>query len=72
MVGIYKITSPSSKIYIGQTNNFKKRFEVYKNKRCFSQPRLYSSFLKYGVENHKIEIIEKCDITKLNERERYW
>lgn len=36
------------------------------------QPRLYSSFSKYGVENHKFSIIELCNINDLNNRERYW
>jgi len=33
---------------------------------------LRHSFNKYGVEKHKFYIIEECDISLLNERERYW
>ena len=73
MVGIYKITSPSSKIYIGQSINIEKRFLSYsKLLRCKTQIKLFRSFLKYGVSNHKFEIIEECEIDKLNERERYY
>ena len=72
MIGIYKITSPSNRIYIGQSVNIKIRFNTYKNLKCNSQPKIYKSFLKYGVENHNFEIIEECDINLLNERERYW
>jgi len=69
---IYKIVSPSNKVYIGQTVDSVKRFSKYKKGDCEKQTRLNNSFLKYGFENHKIEIIENCNIDLLNERERYW
>lgn len=72
MVGIYKITSPTNRIYIGQSVDIESRFKHYKNKHCKKQPRLYNSFNKYGVNNHTFEILEKCTINELNERERYW
>ena len=74
MIGIYKITSPSSKIYIGQSVNIEKRKKSYFSmyKRNNQQTVLHRSFLKYGVENHLFEVIEECDIDLLNERERYW
>lgn len=72
MIGIYKITSPIGRVYIGQSINIKRRFYDYKLKRCKSQTKLYNSFNKHGVDNHKLEIIEECSIDRLNERERYW
>lgn len=33
---------------------------------------LYNSFKKHGVENHKFEVIEECELQNLNDRERYW
>ena len=76
---IYKYTSPSDKVYIGQTTNIKRRVNDYKNFRCKNQTHLYNSFIKYGFENHKLEILEEWNIkllnakvTLLNERERYW
>lgn len=72
MIGIYKITSPTNKIYIGQSINIKDRFRRYKYKSCKDQKRLYYSLLKHGVENHTFEVIEECSIELLNERERYW
>lgn len=57
LIGIYKITSPSGKIYIGQSANIKERISYYKNYRCNRQPKLYASLKKYGFENHRIEII---------------
>ena len=45
MIGIYKITSPSNKIYIGQTTNYKKRLGDYYNLNCINQIKLYNSFI---------------------------
>lgn len=72
MIGIYKITSPTGKIYIGQSINIKKRFLKYKTIDCKNQSRLYKSFIKYGVLNHSLEVIEQCEISELNNMERYW
>ena len=73
MTGIYKITSPSKKIYIGQSVDIEKRFRSYKNlSHCKSQIKLYNSFLKYGVNNHIFEIVEECSIELLNDKERYY
>lgn len=69
---IYKITSPSNKIYIGQSTDVKKRWSDYNSLCCKYQPRLYNSLKKHGVEKHSFEIIEECDFFLLNERERYW
>ncbi len=71
--GIYKITSPSGKIYIGQSVNINKRFKEYnKIYNCKSQIKLYNSLIKYGFDAHTFDIIEECSIEQLNERERYW
>lgn len=72
MIGIYKITSPSGKIYIGQSIDIDKRIKTYKRLKCQSQVILYKSFLKYGINNHMFEVIEICNIDCLNSKERYW
>jgi methyl-accepting chemotaxis protein len=72
MIGIYKIISPKNKVYIGQSIDIEKRFYNYRLGNCYSQIRLNRSLNKYGYENHIFEIIEECDITLLNERERYY
>ena len=72
MIGIYKITSPSGKIYIGQSIDIKYRFSYYYRCECKNQIRLYNSFLKYGVKNHIFEIIEECEVDLLNKRELFW
>jgi len=72
MICIYKITNPNGRIYIGQTTNYVIRWEKYRKLNCKDQPSLYNSLKKYGPENHKFEVIEKCDVTRLDEREIYW
>jgi group I intron endonuclease len=52
MTGIYKITSPTKKVYIGQSKDIIKRFKSYNQKLGKGQPRLNNSFLKYGIKNH--------------------
>jgi group I intron endonuclease len=71
--GIYKITSPSGKIYIGEANNLHLRCSYYLTpNRVKKQRGIYNSLLKYGVENHIIDIVEICDENILLERERYY
>jgi hypothetical protein len=72
MVGIYKITSPSNKVYIGQSTDIIKRFSQYNKIHCKNQKKIYHSLLKYGIKNHCFEVIEECNTCDLNERERYW
>lgn len=54
---IYRLTSPSGKVYIGQTCNFKNRMSKYKQFQCKQQPKIYKAILKYGWENFTKEII---------------
>lgn len=55
--GIYKLTSPNGKCYIGQTNNLYSRLNSYKNYGCKGQIKIYRALLKYGFENFKIDIL---------------
>ena len=64
MIGVYKITSPTNKIYIGQSTNIEKRKKSYSKLKCKDQTKLYSSLIKYGWENHTFEIIEELDSDK--------
>jgi group I intron endonuclease len=69
---IYKITNPKGLVYIGQTINFEARMRAYRGKSKVSQPRIKGSILKYGFENHKVEILCECHESQLNELERYY
>lgn len=56
---IYKITSPTGKIYIGKTTNINERIKFYKYSKCEKQPLICKSLKKYGFKNHNFEIIHE-------------
>lgn len=71
--GIYKITSPTGRVYIGQSVNIHKRWADYRClHNCSEQRRLYNSFKKHGVLSHNFEIIEVCTTDIINDREKYY
>lgn len=72
VIGIYKITSPTGGIYIGQAIDIENRFTKYRNLSCKGQTRLYNSFIKHGVKNHTFEIIHLCNEEELNYWEDYY
>lgn len=72
MIGIYKITSPSGRVYIGQSIQIDKRKNQYEKGNGKKQPRLYASIMKYGFSAHIFEVIELCIVEELDVRERYW
>lgn len=74
MIGIYSITNPKGKVYIGQSINIDKRFKYYKNLDCKLQTKIYNSLAKYGYENHIFEIIVSGDFNQelLNDLEIHY
>lgn len=72
--GIYKITSPTGKINIGQAVDIERRLYDYKilSSRTKGQTRLYNSLKKYGVKNHTFQIIHLCKEEELNYWEDYY
>jgi len=67
MIGIYKITSPSNKVYIGQSRDIKKRWSSHK--RSGKTTKLYSSFRKYGVKYHNFEVIHELKPYEASQKE---
>lgn len=59
IVGIYRITSPSGRVYIGKTKNMKERIKAYRSANIASKTILKSSILKYGWSAHKMELIHE-------------
>lgn len=59
MIGIYKVTSPTGKVYIGQSWNIKGRWFAYKGLRCKDQSIIYRSLSKYGADKHNFEVIHE-------------
>lgn len=81
MVGIYKITNPEGKSYIGLSRKIETRWNSYKNMQFQSNTLLKESFKKYGYLNHIFEVIEEIILSEdtygkntavLRKRERYW
>ena len=59
---IYKYTSPSGKVYIGQTTNEKSRRKDFLNtSRNYSGSKINNARDKYGVENFEYEIIFRVE-----------
>ena len=57
-IGIYKITNPLGRVYIGQSFNLAKREKFYKGHRSqMHQKLLFRSIVKHGWSNHCFEII---------------
>jgi group I intron endonuclease len=70
--GIYKITSPSNKVYIGQSIDIIKRFKFYCGLHCRQQQLIYNSLKKHGVDKHKFEVLCQCSREELNNLEVYY
>ena len=56
-IGIYKIISPSHRIYIGQSINIERRWTSHKNAK--TDYPLSRAFKKYGVDNFSLGLIPK-------------
>lgn len=69
---IYKITSPSGKIYIGKSLNVKRRIQRYKYLECKNQRLIYHSIKKHGWDSHKIEIIAEVDSCFIDYWEKFY
>ena len=70
MIGIYKITSPTNKVYIGQSVDIEHRWSKHKYNNI--KTKLCNSFKKHGFNNHVFEVVEECDVNVLNDRERHY
>ena len=66
---IYKITSPTGRVYIGKTTRLNDRISYYRNNNKGGQKILDSSIKKYGWDQHKFEVIDEASVDQLNELE---
>ena len=65
-IGIYKITSPSGKVYIGKSVDIDNRWRKYTTLNCKTQRKLYNSLLSHSPDNHTFEILEECEENQLS------
>ena len=74
MIGIYKIENLiNHKVYIGQSKNIERRWTEHRTRVNYARNDnlpLYRAFRKYGIENFSFEVIEQCNVEKLNEKEK--
>lgn len=76
--GIYKITClTTGQIYIGQSVDVCNRFKEHcKNAlgvgNTRGQNKLYKVMAEQGLHNFTFELLEECDSSQLNEKEKYY
>ena len=69
------INNINDKTYVGQTRTtVEKRWYQHRkaSKALKNKVVLYNAMRKYGVENFIQEIIEECDDSIVNDREKFW
>ncbi len=69
MVGIYKITAPDGRVYIGKSINIAGRWQKHRED---TNGRLNESMLRYGHENHSFDIIHECEEWELRKMEGFF
>ena len=70
---IYKATCKTTGLcYIGQTVCYKDRLVWHKRDMKYLNDKFHIALMTYGWEDFTWEIIEKCEVKMLNEREKYW
>ena len=75
--GIYKITEISTgKCYVGQAANLSDRWKQHIKRGVGADAptrnKLYPAMIAAGPENFTFEVVEICDRSALDEREKYW
>lgn len=74
--GIYSITNlVNNMIYIGQSVDVQSRWNTHKNdlnKNKHDNSYLQRSWNKYGKDNFEFNILEKCDRSELDKKEKYY
>lgn len=68
--GIYKITFPNGKVYIGQSKDIKRRIQHH------NVPNNIETLVDKKINQYgkiiEVEILEECSEDLLNEKEKYW
>ena len=75
MVGIYKITNNiNNKIYIGQSIDIYRRFKEHIREARLNKSNMpiHKAFIKYGIKNFSLVVLEKCEENMLDELEIYY
>lgn len=71
--GIYKITAPDGRVYIGQSTNILQRvFQHSQGLKSATALKVFSSIEKHGWGAHTVEVVEECNKNSLSQKERFW
>ena len=75
--GIYKITNIKNQmVYIGQSTNVKNRLKAHIQASLgistIAAQLVHEKMSEEGLESFTFQLVEECDRSKLNEREKYW
>ena len=70
ITGIYLITSPSGRLYVGQSEDIYKRWKRYFTYNIKGQHKILNSLIKYTPEQHTFQILIECESEDLNKFER--
>lgn len=57
LIGIYRIVSPTQRVYIGQSWHIKRRWRMHRYRRVSKYSKLTTSLDKYGSKAHSFEAI---------------
>jgi group I intron endonuclease len=62
MIGVYKITSPTGKVYVGSSLDVHRRIRDHKSpcRLVSGHRRLSESLRKYGIDTHVFEVVLEC------------
>lgn len=75
-MGIYKITNLENNMpYVGQSVNIRERWREHIKAGLginSSNNRLYTAMKQFGPENFTFELLEECERSELNQKEKYW
>ena len=77
VTGIYKITNLQNQMtYVGQSVSIGDRWKQHIKRgvgaESATRNKLYPAMMEFGAENFTFEIIEECEPSKLDEREKFW
>jgi len=71
--GVYRITAPNGKEYVGQSKDVMNRWHTYhRGTGKFSGPKFMNSIKEFGVDEHIFELVEECCEGDLRKREEYY
>ncbi len=73
--GIYTITGPNGRVYVGQSRNISERWRMFRyelRRGRYRSPHLQRAWNKYGEAAFVFAVVETCAPDALTTREQAW